>query len=72
MNWQYDWECICKHWVKILRIRNEWLDVAVRLSNLTKILDARLIVVTCMRSKLVKMIKMDWWIQCEVYDQYKW
>ncbi len=60
VNWQYDWECICKHCVKISRIRNGWLDAAVRLSNLAKMLDARLIEVTCIRCELAKMIKMDW------------
>jgi len=72
VNWQYDWKCICEHYVKISRKRNEWLDVAMRLSNLTKMLDARLIEMTCMRSELAKMIKMDWWTQCEIYNQYEW
>ena len=35
-------------------------------------LDARLIEMTCMRSELAKMIKMDWQTQCEIYDQYEW
>jgi len=60
VNWQYNWECIHRHCVKISRIRNGWLDVIMRLSDLAKMLDARVIEVTCMRSELAKRIRMYW------------
>ncbi len=72
INWQYDWECIYEHCVKISRMRNEWLDVAMRLSDLIKMLDARLIKITCTRSELAKRIRMYWQTWCEIYSQYKW
>ena len=68
VNWQYDWECICGHCVKISRMRDEWIDVAVRLSDLIKMLDARLIKITCIRPELAKKFRMNWWTQCEIYD----